>query len=531
MDLTKLSDSDLQALKSGDLAKVSTDGLMTLRGAASSADWQGSSNQEGPKVPAPMQMLQNIPGSAAKFFGGIAQSVLHPIDTATGALDLGAGALRNASPSWLRSAIDSMDPSPEAAQRATGVADAAGAMYKDRYGGLSNIKDTIVSDPVGAAADLSTVLGMGGGLANLAKAGKTGAALNTASKFTNPLSVIPPALKLAGGVAKQGVGLFSGVGAENVGQAAKSGFAADRAFLDNMTGDTSMTDVLTQAKEGLQNMRADRSAGYKAGIATTAADTRKLSFTPIDQALADVTDSLKYNGKWKIGNTEVAKVKEVDNVVRQWRMDDSLHTPMGLDALKQRLDAIYPDSPMQNQAQRTITKVRNAVKDAIVKQSPDYAKTMADYEGALNVEKEIERALSLGDKSSADTAMRKLQSLSRNNVNTNYGNRLNLAKALEDAGGVSLMPAIAGQAMNSWTPRGAFGQGTTAATLGASYFNPGALAILPLQSPRTMGLAAYGGGRVAGVGARAADKIGLTPERARMLGLLGYQLGQDNQGR
>jgi F0F1-type ATP synthase membrane subunit c/vacuolar-type H+-ATPase subunit K len=326
-------------------------------------------------------------------------------------------------------------------------------------------------------------------------------------------------------------GLLTGVGSENVGQAAKSGYMADPAFIDNLSGKTSMTDVLSQAKEGLQNMRADRSAAYKQGIATTAADTAKLNFAPIDSALASVTDTLKVNGKkWLIGKDEVSKVKELDNVVREWRMDPSLHTPIGLDALKRRLDALFPDSPRQNQAQRAITTVRNAVKDTIVKQSPDYAQTMSGYENALSIEKEIERALSLNDKASADTAMRKLQSLSRNNVNTNYGNRLGLAQTLEDQGGVSLLPSIAGQAMNSWTPRGAFGQGTTTATLGASYFNPGAAALLPLQSPRAVGLATYGGGRVTGILARALEKMGVTPEQARNMGLLSYQAGQQQGG-
>ena len=79
--------------------------------------------------------------------------------------------------------------------------------------------------------------------------------------------------------------------------------------------------------------------------------------------------------------------------------------------------------------------------------------TMKAYSDASDQIMEIERALSLGKKASVDTGMRKLQSLARNNVQTNYGNRLSLARELEDAGGVSLLPSIARQARNSWTPR------------------------------------------------------------------------------
>ena len=96
--------------------------------------------------------------------------------------------------------------------------------------------------------------------------------------------------------------------------------------------------------------------------------------------------------------------------------------------------------------------------------------------------------------------MRKLQSLMRNNVQTNYGNRLSLANTLEDKGGVELMPSIAGQAMNSWAPRSLSGQIGGGATALLSMQNPMMLAALPLQSPRLVGTAAYGAGRIAGGG-------------------------------
>ena len=149
---------------------------------------------------------------------------------------------------------------------------------------------------------------------------------------------------------------------------------------------------------------------------------------------------MKFGKKWTIGKDQVSKIKELEDVVTEWRIEPSLHTPMGLDALKRRIDAIYPDSPMHSQVQRAVTQTRKAVKDAIVDQSPKYAETMKAYESALNTEKEIERALSLGSKAAEDTAIRKLQSLTRNNANTNYGHRINLAKELE-ANGASLLPA------------------------------------------------------------------------------------------
>lgn len=129
------------------------------------------------------QMVMNIPGSAANFAGGIAHAVAHPIDTASGMWDAAAGGLRNAMPASVRGAIDKADWNPAAAQRATDTADAVGRVYKQRYGGLSNIGDTIISDPVGALADVSTIFTGGAALP-----GKVGAALSAGAKYTNPLS-------------------------------------------------------------------------------------------------------------------------------------------------------------------------------------------------------------------------------------------------------------------------------------------------------------------------------------------------------
>jgi hypothetical protein len=133
---------------------------------------------------------------------------------------------------------------------------------------------------------------------------------------------------------------------------------------------------------------------------------------------------------------------------------------------------------------------------------------MRDYSKASDLLDEITRTLSLGDKKAKDTAIRKLQSLMRNNAQTNYGNRLTMAQELEQKGGVSLMPALAGQTMNTWTPRGMTGAITKAAFPfaggGLAMTNPYMLPLLalgaPFTSPRTMGEALYGLGSMSRAG-------------------------------
>jgi hypothetical protein len=319
------------------------------------------------------------------------------------------------------------------------------------------------------------------------------------------------------------LGLTTGTGSEAIRQAFKAGKKGGeslKVLKENMRGEVPINLVLQDAKAALAEMKANKSADYVANRTGWAADTTKLDFAPIEQSFKSLEDSLKQGNRWKIGNTEQLKVKEVQQVINDWKRTPSLHTTVGLDALKQRIDAIYPDSPKQTQAQRVITGTSRAVKDAIVKQAPDYATAMKDYETMSSTIKDIESALSLGDRASKDTALRKLQSLTRNNVQTNYGGRLDMLNQLEQVGGENIMPAVSGQALSSITPRGLAGQSGASLAALAGYFNPSTLLTLPFTSPRLMGEAAI----KAGQASRAVPSLpkvnyGLTP----MTGLLGYQ--------
>lgn len=487
----------------------------------------------------PGQALRNFPSSAGNFFGGIAQAVMHPIDTVSALVDVGAGALKNITPKPIADFIDRFDANPEVANRAVNAANAMGGYFKERYGSVDGIKTALAKDPVGVAADLSTIFS--GGAAIAPRSGGIAAGLKTAANVTNPMTGLIEGLKAIGPtsglVATQGLGMATGVGAENIATAFKAGKEGTTAFMENITGRVAKTDVLDQARQALANMRATRSSEYKTNIASTAADTTLLNFNDIDAALQKVTASLQQGGHSKIGTAERTKVDEVSSIIKEWRDDPASHTASGLDALKQRLDAVYPESPVHNQAQRVITTVRNSVKDTIVKQSPQYASTMKAYEEAIRLEKEIERALSLGQKASADTALRKLTSLGRNNVNTNYGYRLDLAKALEQGGNADLMPAIAGQTMSSFTPRGLTGQLGAPATVGAALMgNPAMAMALPFMSPRLVGEGTYRAGQLAKALQPAAtatnqfvSRIPMTKEQAALAALLSYQAGNATQ--
>jgi len=154
----------------------------------------------------PVEAVKNVPGSAGRFVGGVLQAVTSPVQTLTGILDAGAGALRNALPKGVVNFIDQFDTNPEATQRAVQTANAIGGMYKDRYGSYEGIKRTFAEDPVGAAADLSTLLSGGGAAATKLGATQTGAALSKAGTAINPMRPIAPIIEAPFKLAAKGAG-------------------------------------------------------------------------------------------------------------------------------------------------------------------------------------------------------------------------------------------------------------------------------------------------------------------------------------
>jgi hypothetical protein len=312
--------------------------------------------------------------------------------------------------------------------------------------------------------------------------------------------------ELLGSLLRKGTGISTGAGEEAIAQAYKSGKAGNQEFLENMRNEVPMENVLNKAKSALAEMRSQRSKEYQTGIASTKENQVFLNFKPIKQAFTETLDSLKSKGiggeeASKVGPDTMKKVNEIKGILNEWQKKPTLHTAGGLDDLKQRLDDVYTEG-MTDQAKRILSNTRNAVKDTIVTQDKNYASTMEKYEQALALEREIERSLSLGKNKAQETALKKLQSLTRNNVNTDYGFRQELANKLMNRGGVDLMPAISGQALNSWTPRGLVGQGLdVSAGLGAILSGgahlPGLAATMASTSPRLMGETAYKAGQIA----------------------------------
>jgi hypothetical protein len=161
-------------------------------------------------VDAVKEGVSNIPESAGKFYSGLAQAVANPIDTAVTVGNLGKGALMAAVPAaeeWMTPDLEARFGGPEGQAKAQQIMDTAktlGGDYARAYGSWDGFKNKMATDPVGMAADISTILSLGAaGAAKVPGMARPTAALNTAAKYTNPMTpVVAAATPVASLVAK-----------------------------------------------------------------------------------------------------------------------------------------------------------------------------------------------------------------------------------------------------------------------------------------------------------------------------------------
>ena len=487
--------------------------------------------------------LSNIPAGIANQAQGFYDAVTNPVETVKSIGMLGAGAIKNALPKEVTDFITSISREPGQIDKAVEMANAAGGSLADDYGSLEKFKAALIKDPVKVAMDMSIVLTGGGSLVGklpgvVGRAGETVANVGRAiDPFNIATKAVTKPLQLAEMLATPAVGLATGAGAESIREAARAGAAGGtkaEAFLGQLRGNAPIENVVNTAKEAVAELRQNRSDAYRSGMGGATQSNTLLNFAPIDQAIVNAEKVGSFNGVVIRGNAAGA-LSEIKSKIAEFKAGDPaiFRTVEGFDKLKQAIGDIQQSLPYGTPARKVADDLYNSVKNEIVKQAPDYAKVMGDYEQASALLKDIEGSLSLGKKANIDTSVRKLQSILRNNANTNYGRRVDLGRQLEATGvpgADTLFPQLAGQMLSSNTPRGI--QGATTALGGAAAYatNPSLLPSLLLTSPRLVGEAAYYGGKAGGAAQKVAKALesftSKSPIDPYTLRMLAAKLGQ-----
>ena len=441
------------------------------------------------------QALANFPGSAYQLGKSTFEAVTSPIETGKNIAALGSSVLG-------KMGVTDADPA---------MANRVGEFYKDRYGGIENAKRTFADDPAGFLADAATILtGAGGALRAVPQAGvkSAGKVVQKAADVVDPFTVATKGVKGVGKGTAAVLGFTTGTGTRAVEEAAKAGYRGGdqgEAFVSQMRGAAPIADVVESIKPAISALRQDRSTAYRQGMANVAKDKTVLKFDDIDKAIGNARQTGMYKGQ-VIDKSAAEAWQKINDQVNEWKGLDpaEFHTPEGLDALKKSLKDIKESYAFGSPARLAADKAYNAVRGEITKQAPEYSRVMKDYETASDLLDEIETTLSQNPRASIDTQVRKLQSILRNNANTNYGRRAELGEMLAERGATELFPQLAGQAMSSWTPRGLSGALSGA---GAIYSTIPAIAQgvtptgalqLASTSPRIVGETVYAASKAVG---------------------------------
>lgn len=363
---------------------------------------------------------------------------------------------------------------------------------------------------IGAGYGTGTALSNQDSLPQAAKDIGEGAALGGA--VPGVIAGAAPAARAVGGITADALGLTTGAGGNAVRGAFNAGRAggdASDAFASAMRGQSNPMDAVAQAKDALGQMRIAKNAQYRSGMLDISADKSVLDFKPVQDAFDDASTIQTFKGQ-KLGGAADDTQERLAGIIDNWKQLDpsEYHTPEGMDFLKQQVGEVLADTKPNTAASTMAGKVYNAIKTSIKNQAPTYAKVMSDYSDAADQINNIQRELSLGKNANPATALRKLQSVMRDNVNTSYGQRADYVDQLDK--GATMVPALAGQALKSVMPRGLSGGVATlegmSALGGAIGGHPISLAALPAlaaASPRLVGEAAYG----LGAGARLGGKL------------------------
>jgi len=517
-DLSKLSTYELQAIANNDFSKLSESTLNMLASGVNQASAQQLTTQPQESGAKPMSggqvlssAVMNFPSSLFSMATDVFKAVTDPLQTARDLGTLFVGATSKV----LGEPLFESDKGKQMRLKGEKSVEQVGTFIANRYGSIENAKQALATDPAGVLSDASLVFT--GGASILPKASMASKALSTAAKFTDPLRIAAaPITYGAKGVAPV-LGMTTGAGSmaiEEAYKAGKEGGVKGKSFTENLRGTADQLQVLQDTKSNLKAMVEQQQQAYRSGMIDIKADQSILKFDDIDNALKKANDRIYYKGEVR-SKDAAGYLTDTQNIIDKWKANNpaDFHTPEGLDILKQKIyDDVLSNIPInQKSSTGIIGDIYNSVKSAIQKQAPTYAETMKAYADTAEQVREIEKSLSQGRKATADAGLRKLQTVLRDNANTNYGQRVKLIDQLEATspqygGGIPIKPALAGQALSKVTPRGMQAVGTvgTAGLLSQVTSNPVAAAYLAGSSPRLVGEAAY----LAGKGARQAENVG-----------------------
>jgi hypothetical protein len=452
------------------------------------------------------EIVYNLPSSTAKLVSDIIEPILSPIETLKSFKDIGEGLLSKLG------IVDSKDKEE--------LVDAMGDYMSGRYGSTDAFMNSLRTDPAGVTSDIAGIVTGGASIAAKApgKVGQIAKQVEEASSYIDPVNVVgragEKALDATGIVAKNALGVSTGVGPDNIQgvfDAAREGGDASATSAQFLRGGGNAFDIVEDFDDGVELFKKQAQSEYLHGKLGLGLDELKADYTQIYKFIEDDLKKQVFpHGKdgqtaWKTPNNDFTQNwKDLRRLVGQFRRNPVNQNVASMDELKKSIDIMVSQLP-ENVPANVATiyyKLRRKVRDEIERLAPEYGEVMKPYEEAQELLNEFRTEFRAGRDQSSNQVLRKLQQSLRNNVNTNFGEKLNLLKQIDDMDeATNIVASISGRAMSDFMPAGIarYAGPTAGATFGLTGNIPEMAAVLTGSSPRVVGEATRGAGQFRGL--------------------------------
>ena len=479
---------------------------------------------------------KNVIPSAGQFFSGIAETIAHPVDTLNNLQRVVSGGYQNLPSSLQPVSPENIQgiqqrfglPSPMRSEDKQ-IGSAVGEFYKNRYGSLENLRNTIIQDPVGFSADVSAVAGLSGAGLRAGGLAKAADVAQTVSNYTNPIYLAGKgATAIAKPVYKAIVGKTSGVGPQvieeqlrgspefqsamdSVGNKVKRAVGAGGEF-------TPESKIVENTRDSLEVIKEQRRVAYQSKLENLKNASQEIPIDDIknlaDEQLTRFNVKKSPTGELDFSRSTASgasanEIKQVYEMVQDWGSKPGDTTPAMLDVLKRRLDDVYSEG---RTSRAMVTALKKSVQEKLVNAVPEYAEMTKDYAKTTDLIKNMERALGAGDRTSADTAIRRLTMALREDKSL----RRDLLTTLDQAGQKNVAGSVAGALSRPWVTK-SLESSLAAGSIGAAAYlsSPTLAALIPLASPRVVGELNV-----------VLGKVGRAAPYGKGTGILAYQTGR-----
>jgi hypothetical protein len=438
--------------------------------------------------------IETIERSGKQFFSDLYQVIRHPVKTAKSIKDLGS------------SVINLIKPGEQGNEE---LAIAVGKFFKERYGGLENIKKTFRTDPVGFAADLSIIL-TGGAMLPARTTGTVGKFSKIIQATGNAIDPLTASLKvgslakkvpkyLGGSILDVVSGAKGGLTSANVVRAydaGKTGGQTQEAFKIGKGGAVEATaniPVIGKMVENISGLRQNK-AGFVQNLIDDLEKLKiknrkiwnessarnnlkkiKMSKKEITDILKNAEKNAKMNGVWQ-KSTDAKLFDTLKKMKDEIFKANINRNGLGADTYIQRINDLLKNNKNNN----LLLDVKNNLKSNLNNKNANYDKYTQGFEEISKIENMADNIIA--DKN-PDQVIKRINNIFKNNKTD-----IKLLKNLNPELTKNLQSYQAG--LRTAPMQGNIVSSITKGAMGATTFGPPGFLLAQALGPRSIGTSA-----------------------------------------